>query len=272
METEQSVQAMPQKEIARKQSAKDYIEKIQRQIINILPQEIDKKKYIQAAIFAVNKIPKILECTPISIMNCVMESSRLGLEIGGIRGECYIIPYNDRKNDRTVAQFMLGYQGMLSLLFKTGRVKNIQVKEVYEDDHFAFEYGNRGYLIHQPSLKEDRGAFKAVYAMIETTNGGFPFEVMSKSEIDKIRDMSQDYKYKKENSIWGKFYPAMAKKTVIRQLFKYLPLTAEIQRAVLLDEQADSGMQDIIISDNDSIVDVEEPKSNSDKLTSKLAG
>jgi recombination protein RecT len=34
----------------------------------------------------------------------------------------------------------------------------------------------------------------------------------------------------------------MAKKTVIRQLFKYLPVSIEIQRAVGLDEQADAGV------------------------------
>ena len=34
----------------------------------------------------------------------------------------------------------------------------------------------------------------------------------------------------------------MAKKTVIRRLFKYLPVSIEIQKAVGLDEQAEAGI------------------------------
>ncbi|WP_413462671.1 hypothetical protein [Kingella kingae] len=34
----------------------------------------------------------------------------------------------------------------------------------------------------------------------------------------------------------------MAKKTVIRRLYKYLPVSKEIQRAVGLDEQAEAGI------------------------------
>jgi hypothetical protein len=44
----------------------------------------------------------------------------------------------------------------------------------------------------------------------------------------------------------------MARKTVIRRLFKYLPVSIEIQRAVGLDEQAEEG----IAQQNDAIFDV----------------
>jgi recombination protein RecT len=44
----------------------------------------------------------------------------------------------------------------------------------------------------------------------------------------------------------------MAKKTAIRRLFKYLPVSIEMQRAVTLDEQADAG----ILQDH-NVVDME---------------
>jgi recombination protein RecT len=250
-------------------SFKEYLQKTEKQITAIMAKGVDPKKYIQAAAFSISKMPKVLECTSISIINCVMEASQLGLNIGGVRGECYIVPYNDRKNNKMVAQFILGYQGMLSLLFKTGKIKSIQVKEVYENDTFSFEYGSRAFLMHQPLMDGDRGAFKAVYAIIELTTGGTIFEVMPKVDIDRARDMSQDYKYKKEDSIWGKFYPEMAKKTVVRRIFKYLPLSSDIQRAVNLDEQADSGMQEIDLIENDGIFEVDD-KSKSDRLADKI--
>ncbi|MCY1300129.1 hypothetical protein D9M70_496880 [compost metagenome] len=42
----------------------------------------------------------------------------------------------------------------------------------------------------------------------------------------------------------------MAKKTVIRRLFKYLPVSIELQTAVTLDERADAGLD----QDNASII------------------
>lgn len=42
----------------------------------------------------------------------------------------------------------------------------------------------------------------------------------------------------------------MAKKTVIRRLFKYLPVSIELQTAVTLDERADAGLD----QDNASIL------------------
>ncbi|MGI0119875.1 recombinase RecT [Zooshikella sp. RANM57] len=40
---------------------------------------------------------------------------------------------------------------------------------------------------------------------------------------------------------WKTHYEEMAKKTVIRRLFKYLPVSVEMQRAVTLEEQAQIG-------------------------------
>ncbi|WVD66337.1 recombinase RecT [Orbus sturtevantii] len=73
------------------------------------------------------------------------------------------------------------------------------------------------------------------------------FEVMTKSQIDKVKETS------KAGDIgpWKTYYEEMAKKTVIRRLFKYLPASIEIQKAVVLDEKAEAG----ISQNNDMILD-----------------
>ena len=61
---------------------------------------------------------------------------------------------------------------------------------------------------------------------------------MSRAQVDAIRAQS-----KAGNSgPWQTHYEEMAKKTVIRRLFKYLPVSIEIQKAVGLDEQAEAGI------------------------------
>lgn len=53
----------------------------------------------------------------------------------------------------------------------------------------------------------------------------------------------------------------MAKKTVIRRLFKYLPVSIELQKAVVMDERAEAGLsQDnaAVITGEYSVVDDEQ--------------
>ena len=64
-------------------------------------------------------------------------------------------------------------------------------------------------------------------------------------------------------------FEEMGKKTAIRRLCKYLPATAELQRAIALDEQAEAGLEQGL----ESIIDItemtEEPRSKLDSLVDK---
>ena len=76
-----------------------------------------------------------------------------------------------------------------------------------------------------------------MYAVANLKNGGIQFEVMSRSEIEAIRKQSKAG----TSGPWVNHWDEMAKKTVIRRLFKYLPVSIEAARAVEVDEKADRG-------------------------------
>jgi hypothetical protein len=59
----------------------------------------------------------------------------------------------------------------------------------------------------------------------------------------------------------------MARKTVIRRLFKYLPVSIELQRAVMLDERGDAGLAQVIDDDaiDSTATEVEEQQQIGDK-------
>ena len=59
--------------------------------------------------------------------------------------------------------------------------------------------------------------------------------------MDAIRNQSKS----KNNGPWVTHYEEMAKKTVLRKLFKWLPCSVEMQKAVSLDELQEIGMQNI---------------------------
>ena len=76
--------------------------------------------------------------------------------------------------------------------------------------------------------------------------GGVQWEVMTLAAVLSVRDKSEGYRAFKEGKIrsnpWDTHFEEMGKKTVIRRLFKYLPVSVEIQHAVSLDEMADAGI------------------------------
>ncbi|MBU9360836.1 recombinase RecT, partial [Burkholderia multivorans] len=61
--------------------------------------------------------------------------------------------------------------------------------------------------------------------------------------VNEIRDASQNYKFArdKEKTVWGQHYEEMGRKTVLRRLFKYLPVSIELASAAAIDDVGASG-------------------------------
>jgi len=132
---------------------------------------------------------------------------------------------------------------------------------VYENDEFEFEYGLNEKLSHKPNMDGDRGDMVAVYAVAKFKDGGYAFVVLSKSDIEKIRKRSKS----PESGPWITDYEAMARKTAIKQLCKYLPLSIEVQRALVSDEttkrEIKEDMVEEAIDETDwDVVEVKEEK------------
>ena len=168
------------------------------------------------------------------------EALKLGLTIGGPAQECWIIPYRDHGNPS--AQLIIGYQGFRNILDRSKAVLDLHPRAVYEHDEFYVEFGTRPKIKHVPWFQRsmaEPGAFKAVYAVANLKGGGVQIEVMPKSEVDEHRARSRAA----TAGPWVTDYVAMALKTVIRKIAKYLPKSSELLvRALDLDERADLGM------------------------------
>src|SRR5690606_35183329 len=114
--------------------------------------------------------------------------------------------------------FIPGYRGFLDLARRSGQIVSLVARAVHENDFFEYEFGLTENITHKPCMT-DRGALIAVYAIAILKDGGHQFEVMSKSEVDEIRKQSKS----QNNGPWVTHYEEMAKKTVLRRLFKWLP-------------------------------------------------
>lgn len=228
--------------------------KIKQQMALALPKHMTAGRLARIALTEVRKVPKLAQCDQTSFLGAIMQAASLGLEPGGALGHCYLIPFENRRQNRTEVQFIVGYRGMIDLARRSGQIVSLEARAVHEADQFEVEFGLDSRITHRPAWdRADRGQVTFVYAVAKLKDGGVQFEVMSRTEIEAVMQQSSGYrmaeatarKYNKEpDSPWHKHFEEMAKKTVIRRLFKYLPVSIEIQRAVGLDEQAEFGSQD----------------------------
>jgi len=241
---------------------------IKQQMALALPKHMTADRLARIALTEVRKTPKLAQCDQTSFLGAIMQCAALGLEPGGALGHCYLIPFDKKRKqgnqwvvERTDVQMIVGYRGMIDLARRSGQIVSLEARAVYARDQFEVELGLDSRMLHKPDWSAaDRGALTFVYAVAKLKDGGVQFEVMSRPEIERVRDESQGYKaaattaakYDKPiDSPWAGHFEEMAKKTVIRRLFKYLPVSIEIQRAVGLDEQAEAGVR----QDNPLVID-----------------
>ena len=191
-------------------------------------------------VIEMNRNPYLCECTAISLIGGLMQASSLGLELGGVLGQAYLVPYFNNTLKVREAQFQIGYKGLIALAGRSPKVRDFDAHAVYENDEFDVQLGTDPKVRHKPPKKGDRGQLVGVYAVLHTSNGGVQIEWMTREQID-----SHKAKYSKGRSgstPWDTAYDEMARKTPLRRLGKRTPVSVELTLASTLDEYAEEGV------------------------------
>ncbi|KAA0766428.1 recombination protein RecT [Bacillus sp. SH5-2] len=209
-----------------------YMKKMAPRFAEVLPKHMSMERMSRIALTTIRTNPKLLECEVPSLMGAVMQAVQLGLE-PGLLGHCYLLPFKNKKQNKMEVQFIIGYKGMIDLARRSGHIQSIYAHAVYENDEFEYELGLHPQLKHKPSFGE-RGEFIGAYAVAHFKDGGHQMEFMPKSEIEKRRQRSAAAN--SSYSPWASDYDEMAKKTVVRYMFKYLPISIEVQSQAQHDE------------------------------------
>ena len=214
--------------------------RIKSQMALALPKHMTADRLARIALTEVRKTPALGRCDQASFLGAIMQCAQLGLEPGGALGHAYLLPFENRRKGITEVQFIVGYRGMLDLARRSGQILSIEARAVYAADKFHVALGLNPDLTHEPDWEaSDRGPLRFVYAVAKLKDGGTQFEVMSRAEIECVRSQSKAG----QSGPWVSHFDEMAKKTVIRRLFKYLPVSIELATAVALDEQAESAQR-----------------------------
>lgn len=211
---------------------KDLVTKYRSQFLQVLPKHVDVDRLVRIVQSQLTQIPALAECDKITFLTAVMQCSQLGMEPGPL-GQCYILPYKGK------AQFILGYKGMIDLMRRSGNIESISVEVVNKNDYFKMEYGLNERLEHIPyCLREDGefaepGDWKGVYLVARFVGGGHYIRYMPKVEIMKHKERSQSAN--SSYSPWRTDEIEMAKKTIVRASFKWLPISVEVAKQLATD-------------------------------------
>lgn len=225
----------------------DYLKQMAPQMQQALPKHMDVDRLMRLTMTTIRTTPELREADLGSLLGGVMQAAQLGLE-PGLLGQCYLLPFKNRNKGITEVQFIIGYKGMIDLARRSGHIQSIYAHAVYENDDFEYELGLNPTLKHTPTMDSDKGSYLGSYAVAHFKDGGYQMEFMPKAEIDKRRNASPGGKSK--YSPWNNYYEEMANKTVIRHMWKYLPISVEIQQQVAHDEGTARSIKDITPNDD----------------------
>ena len=231
----------------------DVIQAGAKQFATALPKHINSERFVRIAITTIRQNPKLAQCSQESLLGALMISAQLGLEPGTL-GQCYLIPYGRE------CQFQIGYKGMIELLRRSGQLKDIYAYSVYENDEFEMTYGLDRDLKHKPNL-QDRGNFIGCYCVAVLKDDARAFEYMTKEEIEVHgKKFSKTY----GNGPWKTDFEAMAHKTVVKKMLKWLPLSVEFlemtnndEKSFKLNESKENEYDDLVVVDDEMVVNEE---------------
>lgn len=261
-------------------SVKTFFESQKATLAAVLPKHVSPDRMLKIALGALRTTPKLMECTVESLMGAVVQCSQLGLEPNTPLGHAYLIPFEKKKKsgnqwvtDKVETQIVIGYKGLIDLARRSGQVISISAHAVHANDHFDYAFGLDEKLEHRPA-RSNRGPVTDFYAVAKLVGGGHAFDVMSAEEVNAIRDSSQNYKFahEKEKTVWGQHYEEMGRKTVLRRLFKYLPVSIELAQAAAIDDIAHRGASQALdtVLDGDYITPADDEYQGVDQETGEI--
>lgn len=227
--------------------ARDLLMSMESEFEKCLPKTLPPDLFMRVALTGFRKTPDLLNCSRRSLLGALLETARLGLE--PCTEQAYLIPY------KTECTLVIGYQGYVQLMYRTGLVSQVEAEMIYEADEWDDSRGDGGRFFHRPNwMADDRGRPILAYAFASLAGGGrTKVEVCTRGRAEQIK---REYA-KSQKSPWNSpnTFNAMWQKSPIRQLQKWAPKSAELRRALIVDGASyDTAGQPDVETDDPNVV------------------
>ena len=217
--------------------------------------------FITAITSAVATNPNLMDCDPGTILSAGLLGETLNLSPSPQLGQYYLVPFNDRKSGRKVAQFQLGYKGYIQLAIRSGQYKKLNALAIKEGELISYDPLNEELEVQLIQDETARAEAKTIgyYAMFEYLNGFRKAIYWSREKMEAhALQYSQGYQAHKGYTFWEKDFDSMAIKTMLRQLIsKWGIMSIDFQKAYEADMGVIREDNSVEYVDNEEIFDAD---------------
>lgn len=189
-----------------------------------LPSHITPERFARVVQTALLDDSEIRKCDPATVWAAATKCAQDGLLPD--KREAAFVKFGQ------TCQYMPMIGGILKRLRQSGEVKTINVQVVHENDDFLYEQGDTPKLEHRPDPFGDRGEMVGAYAVVTMKDGGVYREVMDRKQIEKVRGVSRA----RGAGPWTQWESEMWRKTVMRRLSKWLPVSNDVREFLERDD------------------------------------
>lgn len=209
--------------------------------------------FARMIVIACENNPDLLACSPKSVVIAVVQAAQLGLDCTGLLGEAALVPFKSREAKTAKATLIPMYRGLIKLAKRSGEVSSIEARNVYTGDNFELTYGLAPVLKHDPAITRDRGDYLGTYALARYKDGGFQVEFITKTDMEAIKATSRA----RDSGPWETNEDEMRRKSAVKRLAKYLPLSRELNIASEIEDEPERARalvelgEDVGVGDDD---------------------
>lgn len=160
--------------------------------------------------------------------NIISTSITLNMTLNPYLGLATIMKFKESPS------LLITYKGLLNIINQDPRFEKISADVIYKNERYEVLKGTEEKFVHYPEYIEGGRALNdrttsfdliiGAYAVLKTKTEKY-FEVMSRAQINQVRETSSNYRFSKNSNyscIWNDWYDEMAKKTALRRLMKYI--------------------------------------------------
>lgn len=185
-------------------------------------------RFMQSVLTAYDNSARLRECSMQDVLNAAQTGAFLGVIVDGFTGQAAIVPFRDNRTGRTRAQLIVMYRGYATIADRAGI--RLQSEIVREGDKFDYSLGTNPRVDHVPlGREEDKRQLIFAWGAATAPDRTPLVSVMGIDRIRAIRDKSPSARG--ADSAWKTNFEAMARKSPIRDLSRFLPLTSLTQAA-----------------------------------------
>ncbi|MCZ7405385.1 MAG: recombinase RecT [Candidatus Methanoperedens sp.] len=257
-------------------SVQGLLEKNKKQFQLVLPKTLSLDRFLRIALSAVTINPKLLQCEEKTFLRSLLQSASLGLEPGGPLGLSHLVPFYNGQRGQLECQLIVDYKGYVALAHRSKEVGRIAAHIVFENEPFKFTEGD--VIVHTPLPPSERGKKKKLaYAKAFDRQGVLiAQEFLWAEEIEDIKSKSLANKKNVAANPWNTNEEMMWRKSPVRRMAKWMPMSTEMQKAAIIEEYQEQGIDvpldtDLSLDEAPPVVDAaQKTEAKENALTEKL--